>query len=201
MEVRERATGTPAARWATGFSEHESGVLTEFFADGELRLWGNWARELPGNHTIVVRRPGFLMEVAEVDVDADRCHVKTEIVRVEMARDPRAVPLSPVSFIEGPDTADWRPASAEVRVRGDTLEVKGYAGSDCKELQVVAFRSGGGLHVQVEPSATQLDSCRGARWFEARFILPSEPIHLLVTNALLPPVELFSGVVRPARPG
>lgn len=200
LEVRERATGMPAARWATGLSEHESGVLTEFFAYSELRLSGNWARELPGDHTIVVRKPGFLTEVAEVDVDADRCHVETEIVRVELARDPRAVPVSPVSFVEGPDTADWRPASVAVRVHGDTLEVRGYAGTDCTELQVVAFRSGSGLHVQVEPSATQLDSCRGSRWFEARFILPSEATHLLVTNAFLPPAELFSGVVRPARP-
>ena len=37
---------------------------------------------------------------------------------------------------------------------------------------MVAFRSGDGLHVQVEPSDVTLDSCDGSRRFEARFTLP-----------------------------
>lgn len=204
VEVTDRATGMPAASGATGLSRHESGVLIEFYADSDLRLWGDWPSELPGNHTILVRKPGFLTDTVFADVDADRCHVEPRTVQVEIARDPRAVPESPVFFIEGPDSAGWRRASAEVRVYGDTLEIKGYAGTDCTELRtglrVVAFRSGSGLHVQVEPSGTPLDSCTRSRQFEARFALPSEPTHLLVTNGFFVPAMLFDGEVRPEHP-
>ena len=34
---------------------------------------------------------------------------------------------------------------------GDTLEITGFV-PICEELRVVAFRSGNGIHVQVEPS-------------------------------------------------
>lgn len=200
VEVTERATGMPAARGATGLSEHESGVLTDFYSyrGEELRLVGNWESELPGAHTVLVRKPGFLTETAHADVHADRCHVEPRTVQVSLARDPRAVPESPVSFIEGPDSAGWeRPASAEVQVHGDTLEIKGYTGSDCTELRVVAFRSRNSLHVQIEPSDTPLDSCIRSRWFEARFTLPPEPTRLLVTNGHWVPVEFFDGEVRP----
>lgn len=200
VEVRDAATGGPAAHGVTGISEHESGVVTEFIAGGDLRLYGNWNSELPGNHTMTIRKPGYLTEVVQADVDADRCHVETETVEVEIAPDPRAVPEYPVSFVEGPDTGGWRPPSAEVEVQGDTLEIKGFAGTTgCTELRVAAFRSGNGLHVQVEPSDTPLDDCV-ARRFEARFLLPSGPTDLLVTNALHFPAVLFEGQVRPALP-
>ena len=153
VEVRDVATGTPAARGVTGISEHESGVLTEFTAEGDLRLYGNWDSELPGKHTISVRKPGYQADVVHADVDADRCHVKTETVEAEIAQNPRAVLENPISFIEGPDTAGWHHASAEAQVHRDTLEIQGFAGTaGCAELRVVAFRSGDGLHVQVEPS-------------------------------------------------
>ena len=201
VEVRDAADGMPAARGATGVSVHESGVLTDLYATGDLGLNGNWASELPGRHTILVRKPGYLPNVVHADVDADRCHVKTETVEARIARDPRAVPEYPVSFVEGPDVGDWRPASAEVRVRGDTLEMAGVAPSECAELRMVAFRSGDGLHVQVEPSDVTLDSCDGSRRFEARFTLPPGPTKLLLTNGSLFPVELFDGLVRPSEEG
>lgn len=202
VEVRDVATGTPAARGVTGVSEHESGVLTEFTAEGDLSLYGNWDSELPGNHTITVRKPGYQADVTHADVDADRCHVKTETVEAEIAPDPRAVPETPISFIEGPDTAGWRHASAEVQVYGDTLEIKGFAGTaGCAELRAVAFRSGEGLHVQVEPSDVPLDDCVRSRRFEARFLLPPGPTDLLVTNAHYFPAVLFDGQVRPSAEG
>lgn len=202
VEVRDAATGRPAARGVTGISEHESGVLTEFTARGELRLDGNWRTELPGTHTITIRKPGYLTEVVHADVDADRCHVETETVEAEIAPDPRAVAVHPVLFAERPDTGGWRPASAEVQVHGDTLEIEGFAGTaGCAELQIVAFRSGDGLHVQVEPSDTPLDDCVNSRQFEARFLLPSGPTDLLVTNAHSFPAVLFDGQVRPASEG
>ena len=202
VEVRDSATERPAALGATGISEHESGVLTEFTASGELRLDGNWGTELPGNHTITIRKPGYLTEVAHAGVDADRCHVETETVAAEIAAAPRAVAEDPVSFVEEPDTGGWRPASAEVRVHGDTLEIKGFAATaDCSELRVVAFRSGDGLQVQVEPSDIPLDDCVSSRRFEASFLLPPGPTDLLVTNAHYFPAVLFDGQVWPAEEG
>lgn len=47
VEVRDAADGMPAARGATGVSVHESGVLTDLYATGDLGLNGNWASELP----------------------------------------------------------------------------------------------------------------------------------------------------------
>lgn len=202
VEVRDAATGRPSAHGVTGISEHESGVLTEFTASGELRLDGNWGTELPGSHTIIVRKPGHLTDIVHADVDADRCHVETETVEAEIAPDPRAVAEHPVSFVEGPDTGGWRPASAEVQVHGDTLEIEGFAGTaGCAELRVVAFRSGDGLHVQVEPSDVPLDDCVRSRRFEARFLLPPGTTELLVTNAHSFPVVLFDGQVRPTGEG
>ena len=201
VEVRDAATGRPAAHGVTGISEHESGILTEFTASGDLRLDGNWGTELPGTHTITIRKPGYLTEVVHADVEADRCHVETETVEAEIAPDPRAVAEHPVSFVEGADTAGWRPASAEVAVHGDTLEIKGFARTGCAELRVVAFRSGSGLHVQVEPSDTRLEDCVYSRQFEARFLLPPGPTDLLVTNAHYFPAVLFDGQVRPAGEG
>lgn len=198
VEVRDPATGMPAARGVTGKSEHENGTITEFYATSDLRLDGNWAGELPGDHTIIVRKPGHVTDIVHADVDADRCHVETETVEAHIAPDPEAVPEYPVSFVERPDTGDWRPASAEVRVRGDTLEIWGLAHTECTQLRVVAFRTGTGLHVQVEPSDIPLDDCVNRRRFEARFTLPSGPTDLLLTNGFFFPPELFDGQVRPA---
>ena len=201
LEVRDPATGAPAARGVTGRSEHESGTLIEFAATDDLRLNGNWSSELPGNHTILVRKPGFLTYIVHVDVDGDRCHVERTTVQVQIAPDARAVPEYPASFIEGPDVGASRPASAEVQVYGDTVEIRGLAHTECTELRVVAFRSGSGLHVQVEPSDIPLDPCAISRQFEARYTLPSEQTHLLVTNGFFFPVELFDGQVRPIEVG
>ena len=203
VEVRDPVTGMPAARGVTGRSEHESGVLTEFSATGDLRLDGDWNSELPGSHAILVRKPGFLTDSVHVDVGVDRCHVEPRTVQAHIVPDPRAVPEHPVSFIEGPDI-DARqpyPASAEVRVYGDTLEIGGLAHTECTELRVVAFRSGTRLHVQIEPSGIPLDSCTISRRFQAKFTLPSERTHLLVTNGFLFPAELFDGQVRPVEEG
>ena len=198
VEVRDLIFGMPAARGVTGVSEHDSGTRTEFSAfDDLLSLHGNWGGELPGNHTIVVRKPGFLPDTVHAGVDSDRCHVELETVEARIAHDSRASPEYPVSFIEGPDSGYWRQATAEVQVYGDTLEISGLAHTWCAELRLVAFRSRSGLHVQVEPSDISLDDCVDARQFEARFTLRSGSTHLLVTNALFFPVELFDGQVRP----
>ncbi len=173
VEVRDRPSGKPAAKGVTGLSAHESGTLTEFTAWDDLTLHGNWDGELPGNHTILVRKPGFLPDTVHADVDADRCHVELETVEAEIAPDTRAAPEHPVSFIEEPDSGGWRRAGAEVQVYGDTLEIRGLARTRCTELRLVAFRSGSGLHVQVEPSDIPLEDCVDARRFEARFTLPS----------------------------
>lgn len=202
VEVRDAATGRPAARGVTGLSEHESGVVTEFTGSDDLRLNGNWDGELPGRHTILVRKPGYLTEIVHANVDADRCHVEPETVVARIAADPRAVPEHPVSFVEGPDTIGWHRASAEVQVNGDTLEIKGFAGTtDCAKTRVVAFRSGSRLHVQVEPSDTPLEDCVNSRRFEATFLVPSGRTDLLVTNAVDFPAELFHGQVRRAEEG
>jgi len=201
VEVRVRLYGKPAAQGVTAVSVHEGGALTEFTARDDLTLHGNWGAELPGNHTILVRKPGFLPDTVRAGVDADRCHVELETVEAEIAPDPRAAIEHPVSFIEEPHTGGWRRASAEVRVHGDTLEIRGLAHTRCTELRLVAFRSGSGLHVQVEPSDIPLEDCVDARRFEAKFTLPSEPTHLLVTNAHSFPVGLFDGQVRPTEGG
>ncbi len=202
VEVRDAATGRPAASGVTGVSEHESGEVIEFTAGpDDLALDGKWDRELPGEHAITLWKPGYLPYLVDVHVDADRCHVNPEMVEAEIDRDPRAVPESPISFIEGPDSTVgvWNSASAEVHLYGDTLEIKGQAATrDCMELRVVSFRSGTRLHVQVEPSDVPLDDCVGGRWFEARFLLPSGATDLLVTNAYYFPAVLFSGKVRPS---
>ncbi len=203
VAVRDAVTRAPAARGVTGYSEHESGVLTEFYATDDLYLNGDWSRELPGNHTVHTRKPGFLTDIVHVDVDRDVCHVEPGTVQVQLAPDALAWPEHPVSFIEGPEIDAWPPASAGVQVYGDTLEIKGFAPSDCTELRIVAFRSGDRLHVQVEPSDIPPDPCvsPSVRQFEARFTLPPERTYLLVTNGFLLPGELFNGQVRPSEAG
>ena len=117
-----------------------------------------------------------------------------------MAPDARALPEHPVSFTEGPEIDAW-PASAGVRIYGDTLEIKGFAPNGCTELRAVAFRRGTGLHVQVEPSDIPLERCLSPRQFEVRYTLPPDRTHLLVTNGGGFPTELFRGQVRPTEEG
>jgi hypothetical protein len=196
VEVRDASTGTPAARGVTGISRHESGLSTELSALDELRLSGDWQRELPGRHTIELRKPGYVADVIHAYVDSDQCHVEPETVQAEIGPDPRAVVLEPVSFTDGPDVGAW-PASAGVQVYGDTLEIAGFVPTDCRQLRVAASRLGIGLHVQVEPSDVPLEPCAWARQFEVRYLLPLEGIGLLVTNGWGFPVELFAGEVHP----
>ena len=196
VEVRDPVTGAPAARGVTGTSEHESGLVTELTALDDLHLGGNWSRELPGRHTIQLRRPGFVSEVVRTTVGSNTCHVEPVTVQSQITPDVRAVLEDPVSFTEGPPINAY-PASAGVELYGDTLEIKGFAPTDCKHLRVVAFRLGIGLHVQVEPSGLALEECLSPRRFEVRYILPPERTILLVTNGLAFPVELFDGQVQP----
>jgi hypothetical protein len=196
VEVRDASSGAPAARGVTGSSSHESGLSTELSALDDLRLSGDWQRELPGRHTIELRKPGYVADVVHAYVGSDQCHVEPEIVQAEIGADPRAVVVDPVSFTEGPDVGAW-PASAGVQVYADTLEIAGFVPTDCKQLRVVAFRLGTGLHVQVEPSDVPLEPCAWARQFEVRYSLPPEGIGLLVTNGGGFPVELFAGEVHP----
>lgn len=198
VEVRDPVTGAPAARGVTGLSEHGSGITTEFAPIDDLHLHGNWRRELPGHHIIHLYKPGFRTEIVTVDVGNDDCHIKPATVRAHMEPNPLAVPQHPVSYIEGPEIDAW-PASAGVKIYGDTLEIRGFAPNWCMKLRAVAYRVPTGfLHVQVEPSDIPLDRCVSWRQFEVRYTLPPERTNLLITNGGGFPVELFSGQVRPA---
>ena len=197
VEVRDAATGEPAARGVTGVSEHATGVLTELTAFDELRLLGDWERELAGRHTIVLRKPGFVAEHLDIIVGSDECHVETRTVQGEIRVDAGAVSVDPLSFSERLGADVWPPASAGVQVHEDTLEIAGFAPTDCTELRAVAFRHGIGLHVQIEPSDEPLAPCASQRQFEVRYLLPPDATHLLVTNGFAFPVDLFDGVVRP----
>lgn len=197
VEVRDSTTGAPAARGFTGVAEHESGVSTELAAVDELRLQGNWRRELPGRHNIHLRKPGYQTEFLQVSVAEGDCHVDTETVQADISVDPRAVRLDPVGFTEGPEIDAW-PASAGVQVIGDTAEISGFARTNCRELRAVAYRLGIGWHVQIEPSDVALAECsgNGARQFSVNYIVPPETSVLLVTNGFGFPVDLFDGQVR-----
>ncbi len=187
IEVRDPVTGAPAARGVTGWSEHESGITTEFATSGDLLLHGNWRSELPGHHVIHLRKPVFRTEVLTVDVGGDDCHVEPATVRAHMEPNPLAVPQHPLSFIEGPEIDAW-PASAGVKIYGDTLEVRGFAPNGCTRLRAVAYRQASGfLHVQVEPSDIPLDRCASPRQFEVRYRLRlNGPISTLPTAAAFP---------------
>ncbi len=201
IEVRDPVTGAPAARGVTGWSEHGSGTTTEFATSGDLLLQGSWRGELPGHHLIHLRKPGFRTEVLTVDVGGDDCHVEPATVRAHMEPNPLAVPQHPLSFIEGPEIDAW-PASAGVKIYGDTLEVRGFAPNGCTRLRAVAYRQASGfLHVQVEPSDVPLDRSARPRQFEVRYRLPPERTYLDVANGGGFPVGLFSGQVRPSGEG
>lgn len=198
VEIRDRVTGAPAARGVTGESQHQSKVRTELAALGDLRLVGRrWRDGLHGTHTIRVRKPGFGTETVSVDVDRHECGVQTSTVRITIAPDPRAMPEYPVSFTEGPEIGAL-PASARVRLYGDTLEIGGFAPAGRQELRVVASRTDIRLHVQVEPSDIPP---LGTRQFAVRFTLPPGPTDLIVTNGYGHPTILFIGQVRPTMDG
>ena len=197
VEVRDHVSAAPAARGVTGEAVHESGIVHELAASGPLSLRGLWGDDPPrGGFTVHVRRPGFRTETETVDVRIGDCGIVTEVVRVQLVPNPHAIAVPPRSFIEGPKV-DAGPSSAGVKWTGNTLEIKGSAPTGCNELAIVAYRTGGGLHVQLGPSDSPLDRCGGARVFEARFAFRSEPIALLVTNATGFPATLFNGQVRP----
>jgi hypothetical protein len=200
VEVRDSATGAPAARGATGLTVHETGADTELAAFDTLHLSGNWNRELPGDHSVRVRKPGFRTQVLpRVQVGEGGCHVETVRLPFRIARDPGAVPLQPVFLTQGPDL-NATPASAGIQIYGDTVEVGGFVPALCRSLQIVAFRSGNETHVQVQASDPPLGSCAGSeRQFKARYLIPPVRSFLLVTNGFGFPVTLFAGSVSPAR--
>jgi hypothetical protein len=195
VQVRDVRTGEPAARGVTGFAEHESGAVTQFAAIDDSTLIGDWQRELPGHHAIRLQKPGYQTEILNVTVPGGRCHVEPVTAHAEISPDPGSVSEDPVSFQDGPKINAW-PASAGVQIHGDTLEISGFAPTPCESLRTVAFRTGTGLHVQVEPSGSPLEECASPREFVARFILPAERTYLLVTNGFGFPVELFDGQVQ-----
>lgn len=199
VEVREAADGAPAARGTTGLSEHESGRAVELAAADDLFLHGDWPAELPGTHSVVLRSPGYRVEIVQAFVERDECHVETATVHAELTPEPSAVSVNAIEFIDGPKV-DAYPASAGVRVVGDTLEISGFAPTNCTELHAVAFRVGQELHVQIEPSDVALTECVSPRLFSAKYILPPERTYLLVTNGYSFPTTLFSGQVRPTPP-
>src|SRR5690606_22659390 len=76
VEVRESATGEPAAWGATGIALHEGGRRTELGAlFDSLRLQGSWEREQAGEYDITVRKPGYKLAHVRTEVDEDACHV------------------------------------------------------------------------------------------------------------------------------
>jgi len=196
VEVRDPTTGLPAARGVTGTSRHESGRVTDLAAIDDLVLIGNWEGEFPGRHTIVLRKPGYVADVVRTTVGADKCHVQPRTVQALISPDLRAVPQDPIAFVSGPEI-DAYPASAGVQIHGDTLDLRGFVPTDCKELRAVAYRSGVGLHVQIEPSEVPLAECRSPQQFQVSYLLPDEPTYLLVTSARGFPTELYEGEVRP----
>ena len=200
VEVRDAATGAPAARGVTAVSTHQSGVETELTAQDELTLRGDWMGEYPGYHVIDVRKPGYRTEVIPVQVEADRCHVETATVEATLEPDPSATLMEPIGLEEGPRT-DANLPRATVRVSGDTLEVEGFAPADCRELRSVAYVSEAGIHLQIEPSNVQLDSCEGPRRFRVRHLLPAGETQMLVTSARGFPVRLAQGTVAPEPSG
>jgi hypothetical protein len=199
VEVRDAATGEPAARGATGLTVHEDGRDTELAAFDELHLSGNWNRELPGEHSVRVRKPGFVTQIfPRVEVDEDACHVETHVVRVQLEADTGAVAHHPVLFSQGPQVSNSG-ASAGILIYGDTLEIGGFVPTHCRTLRMVAFRVGIEAHVQIESSDTPTEPCERLRQFKARYLLPPGRTSLLVTNGSGFPVMLFAGDVRPLR--
>jgi hypothetical protein len=197
IEVRDAGTGAPAALGATGLTVHEDGQDTELAAFDSLYLSGNWNRELPGDHSVRVRRPGFVTQVfPRVEVDDDACHVETLLMRVDLEADAGAVRQDPVFFSQGPQVSNSN-ASAGILIYGDTLEIGGFVPTHCRTLRPVAFRAGMEVHVQIESSDTPTDPCERLRQFKVRYLLPPGRTSLLVTNGSGFPVTLFAGDVRP----
>jgi hypothetical protein len=108
VEVRDASTGAPAARGVTGFSRHGSGLSTELAALDDLRLSGDWQRELPGSHIVELRKPGYVADVIHAYVDSDQCHVETETVQAEIGADSRAIVMDPIFSARQPATRAGR---------------------------------------------------------------------------------------------
>jgi hypothetical protein len=200
IEVRDSVTGEPAALGATGSSWHqESGSAIEIYGRPDpLRLVAIWTREQPGSHWVSVVKPGYRPVEEVVTVTRDGCHVRTEHVSISLAPDPSAVPVTPLSLERGARVGG-SPASAGIRVFGDTLLISGRAATGCREIDAVAFRSAQSWHVQLQPSQWT-GPCSGPsdlQQFEVRYRLPAGRNDVLVTHGHGPPVRLFSGTVLP----
>ena len=198
VEVRDAATGDPAARGATGLAEHTgSGVVTELFGGfHDLILHGAWSAERAGRYRIVLRKPGYRADPVTVNVDEGACHVETRRVTVELHRDTAAIPVPPVDFERGQHVGGY-PASVGVRVFGDTLVLAGRAAARCTHLELFAFRRDRSWHIQLQP-AQWLSTCSTPgpyQQFQARFQLIPGAHQLLITDAGGPPTVLFSGSV------
>lgn len=201
VEVRDQATGRPAAFGATGEARHSSGVLTEFMSWDSLRLTAaNWDRERAGRYSVVVRKPGFVEARSSVTVTEDQCHVRTGLARIELVRDATADAVSPIRLLQGNQVVG-RPLTTAVRVIGDTLEISGAARAPCSVLRAVAFRRIGQWHIQMEPESwTPLGSgCinEPLRPFEVRYLLTPGRTRVLLTAPTQTPVLVFDQMVSP----
>jgi hypothetical protein len=87
---------TTATLLAACFSRHGSGLSTALSALDDLRLVGDWQRELPGSHIVELRKPGYVADPIHAYVGSNQCHVETEIVQAEISVDPRAAALDPI---------------------------------------------------------------------------------------------------------
>lgn len=196
VEVREAVTGKATAFGVTGAAHHSDGERTELSATDSLTLNGSWSRERAGGYTIQVRKPGYTMATADARVNRDRCHVEPRRVQLQITPDPAALVQNPIRFASGNKVNGW-PASAGIRVHGDTLEIIGSAPPLCSELRAVAIRSRDELHVQLEP-VEWAGPCGGPslQLFEATYQLPAGNSYLLVTSAVGTPAVLFQGLVQ-----
>jgi hypothetical protein len=201
VEVRDSATGVPAARGAIGIAEHRAGARTELVPTFDsLRLHGSWAREQSGEYTVTVRKPGFRPAFTRTTVEDGGCHVETRTVRVALAREPLSMQVSPLLFTTGSHSGGYG-ASVGVQTLGDTLVLAGRAWARCTQLTVVAYRTRDELHVQLEPAEWAPPQCSTPvtlQQFETRFLLPPAWTYLSVTDAYGYPAVLFEGAVEPS---
>ena len=195
VEVRDSATGAPAAWGATGSAQHEVDRATELYAMDSLRLVGNWQSEQAGRYEVTVRKPGFTPVHSTVNVDEGSCHVKTRTVRVTLpaSRDDWFQP--PVFFTPGERVPGWN-ASAGFAVRGDTLVISGRATAPCSQVTAVASRTRWDWHIQLQPEQWATGACGDyLQQFSLGYLLAEGTTHVYLTNARGLPVVLFDATV------